>query len=51
MEQANKSRGKYWLIFILSMVGMTLLILFKPEWFWLSLPPAVGSFAMANNLL
>lgn len=45
----KKSRGPYWLLFIVSLVTIILLLTFLPEAFWLALPTTVGGLAMAMD--
>jgi len=45
----KKSRKGYWALFGVSLVIITLLMIFRPEVFWLALPTTVGGFAMAMD--
>jgi hypothetical protein len=36
--QKEESRGKYWLLFLISLVVIVLLLLFITPWFWVALP-------------
>ncbi len=36
--QSNTSKGKYWTLFLISLVVMIALLIFIPEWFWVALP-------------
>ncbi len=38
MENATTSKGKYWLLFLVSSVAIVLLIMFASNWFWVALP-------------
>ncbi len=37
------------MLFLVSLVVITLLMIFRPEAFWLALPTTVGGFAMAMD--
>ena len=37
-QTENESRGKYWLIALISFVACIAFLVFLPEWFWLTLP-------------
>jgi hypothetical protein len=47
----NKARGKYWVIFLLSLAAGVLITIYRPEAFWLPLPIYVTAFALANDWL
>ena len=47
----SKPKGKYWLIFVASLVVITLITLYRPEAFWLPIPIMVTAFALANDWL
>lgn len=47
--EAKKSKTKYWVMFAISMVVLTLLTIFEPRAFWLGLPTAAGGLAMAMD--
>ncbi|MCX6189990.1 MAG: hypothetical protein NTW54_10400 [Bacteroidetes bacterium] len=47
----SKSKAKYWIIFIVSLVAMVLITIYRPEAFWLPLPIMVTAFAVANDWL
>ena len=36
--QSNTSKGKYWMLFIISLVVMIALLIFIHEWSWVALP-------------
>lgn len=38
MASKSNSTGKYWLYFIISLIAMIALLIFRPEWFWVALP-------------
>lgn len=50
-EETNESKGLYWLITLVSAVACVLLIMFKPEWFWLTLPFLLTYFVKAINMM
>lgn len=45
----KKSKTAYWMLFLVSLVIFTVLMIFLPEAFWLALPTTVGGFAMAMD--
>lgn len=45
----KKSRTAYWMLFLVSFITITALMIFLPEAFWLALPTTVGGFAMAMD--
>ncbi len=49
MTEEKKSFGRYWFLFALSAIVITLLLMFAPQAFWLALPTTVGFFAMAMD--
>jgi len=46
-KSQEKSTGMYWLLTIVSLVGIVLFLIFKPEWFWVMLPPFFTAFIKA----
>jgi hypothetical protein len=48
-EQTNKSKGMYWLMFLVSISIMAFLLMTTPEWFWLALPTTVTGFALGMD--
>jgi len=38
MSDTSNSVGKYWLMFLISLVACILFLIFLPEWFWVTLP-------------
>jgi hypothetical protein len=36
--EKKESKGLYWLIVLVSLTACILFLLFKPEWFWVTLP-------------
>jgi hypothetical protein len=38
MEGTKKSKGIYWLLFFVSLCAFAAFLVFKPEWFWVTLP-------------
>ncbi len=53
MERTQKSTGKHWAIFFISLVAMLWLLVGSPygQWFWLILPIVCTSFVQAMDLL
>jgi hypothetical protein len=39
MTSSTESVRLYWIYTLLSLVGIVLFLIFKPEWFWVMLPP------------
>lgn len=37
-EETNAHRARYWLITLVSFVAFILFLIYKPEWFWVTLP-------------
>jgi hypothetical protein len=50
-EQNNDNKGLYWLITLISLAAFVLLIMFKPEWFWLTLPFLLTYFVKAIDMM
>ncbi|MEO7308763.1 MAG: hypothetical protein ABIX01_00080 [Chitinophagaceae bacterium] len=53
MERTQKSLGKYWILFFLSLALMLWLLCISPygQWFWLVLPIVCTTFVLAMDLL
>jgi hypothetical protein len=47
MTSASDSVKIYWLYTLMSLVGIFLFLAFKPEWFWVMLPPFFTYFVKA----
>lgn len=47
MTTSSDSVRIYWIYTLLSLVGIVLFLMFKPEWFWVILPPFGTSFIKA----
>ncbi len=47
MTSSSESVRSYWLFALLSLVGCVLFLMFKPEWFWVMLPPMLTYFVKA----
>jgi hypothetical protein len=45
----KKSKTAYWMLFLVSLITITALIIYLPEAFWLALPTTVGGLAMAMD--
>jgi hypothetical protein len=45
----SKSKGKYWLIFLVHLVAIVIITIMAPAAFWLPLPGLVTAFALAND--
>jgi hypothetical protein len=39
MSTASESVRIYWIYTLLSLIGIGLFLVYKPEWFWVMLPP------------
>ncbi len=50
-EEYVENRGRDWLFFIVSLVGMIALLIFLPEWIWVSFPFVFTSLAGAVGRL
>ncbi|MCB0525389.1 MAG: hypothetical protein R3A50_03845 [Saprospiraceae bacterium] len=37
-EEVTENRGRDWMLFIISTIGMLALLWFKPEWVWVAWP-------------
>ncbi|MCO6494282.1 MAG: hypothetical protein J5I91_01195 [Bacteroidetes bacterium] len=48
-EKIAKSKGVYWVLFLVSLSVLALLLMFLPEIFWMALPPTVTSFALGMD--
>ncbi|HMS68945.1 MAG: hypothetical protein WAT92_16165 [Saprospiraceae bacterium] len=49
MTTSNKELKKYWMYFIVSVIGTVAFLIFKPEWFWVMLPFTFTSFVLAKD--
>ena len=49
--ETTKSTGKYWLYFIISLAAMIVMLVVKPQYFWVLLPLVVTFFAKAMDLM
>ncbi|HQV96137.1 MAG: hypothetical protein KBF69_00625 [Saprospiraceae bacterium] len=49
MNSSSESVRLYWIYTLLSLVGIVLFLMFKPEWFWVMLPPFFTSFVKAQR--
>jgi len=49
--EKKSPRGLYWLITLVSAVACTALIIYKPEWFWLTLPFLFTYFVKAVDMM
>ena len=50
-EEYAENRGRDWMIFLASLVGLVALLFFKPEWVWVSFPFVFTSLAGALGRL
>ncbi len=50
-EEYAENRGRDWIIFLVSLVGLVALLFFKPEWVWVSFPFVFTSLAGALGRL
>jgi len=51
MEEEKKARGIFWLLTVVSITGMILLLIFQPQWVWISFPFVGTFFANAMNVI
>jgi hypothetical protein len=51
MAEAKKSRAIYWLFTLISLAAFVLLLLFKPQWIWISFPFLGTSLAAAFDVI
>ena len=51
MEEDKKARGVFWVLTFVSVVAMVLLLIFQPQWVWLSFPFVGTFFANAMNVI
>lgn len=49
--ETGKKKGLYWAVFLVSLFIMIMLLMFAPQWFWLSLPTTVGGLALSFDLI
>jgi len=49
--QQSESKGKYWLYTILSIGALVALLIFAPEWCWLSFPFLLTSMVIAFDAM
>jgi hypothetical protein len=49
--QENENKGLYWVITLVSLVACILLLLYAPEWFWLTLPFLLTYFVKAIGMM
>ncbi|MBK9151607.1 MAG: hypothetical protein IPM26_11675 [Saprospiraceae bacterium] len=47
MNTASENVKTYWLYTLLSLVATIAFLMFKPEWFWICLPPLLTYFVKA----
>jgi hypothetical protein len=47
MTSSPESVRLYWIYTLLSVAGIVLFLMFKPEWFWVMLPPFCTYFVKA----
>ncbi|MBX7107953.1 MAG: hypothetical protein K1X61_04825 [Chitinophagales bacterium] len=50
-ETKRSSKSLYWILFFISLTAMVLLLIFLPEWFWISLPFTITFLAGAMDAL
>ncbi len=51
MEQSTTSTTGAWLLFLVSTVATIALLIFKPEWFWVTLPFVLTSLVKAMRAM
>ncbi len=49
--EGRENKGLYWLITLVSLVACVTLIIYKPEWFWLTLPFLTTYFVKAIGMM
>jgi len=49
MRSQTNSRGKYWMMTLVSLAFTVLLLIIIPEWFWVALPFLGTSFVYAMD--
>lgn len=49
--QQKENKGLYWVITLVSAVACVLLIMFSPEWFWVTLPFLFTYFVKAIDMM
>lgn len=49
MSSQTNSRGKYWMMTMISLIGTILFLIFLPEWFWVMLPFLGTAFVYAMD--
>ena len=50
-NEQKENRGLYWMITLVSAVACVALIMFKPEWCWLTFPFLTTFFVKALGML
>lgn len=50
-EETNDNPMLYWGITLVSLVACIFLLIFSPEWFWLTLPFLLTYFVKAINMM
>jgi hypothetical protein len=50
-EEYVENRGRDWIVFIVSLVGAVALLIWKPEWVWVSFPFVFTALAGAMGRL
>jgi hypothetical protein len=50
-ETQKKSRGMFWLFTAAAVTGMILLLVFQPQWVWISFPFVGTFFAAAMDVI
>jgi len=50
-EEYRENRGRDTLVFVVSLIGMIALLVFKPEWVWVSFPFVFTALAGAMGRL
>ncbi len=50
-SEERENKGMYWLITLVSLVACVLLLLYKPEWFWVTLPFLTTYFVKAVGMM
>lgn len=48
-EEYVENRGRDWIVFIVKLVGAIALLIWKPEWVWVSFPFVFYRFGRCNG--
>ena len=51
MEAQRKSTGRYWMLFLVSLVITIGLLIYMPAWFWVTLPFVLTYLVKAFDMM